>query len=195
MGRQNRGPAAAQANREALMRSARTLFAQRGLDIPFSSIARDAHVSQGVLYRHFPSRVDLAVAVFEENVAELERCVRDAPDDEAAVQAVWAKLVRLTVTDVAFVEMAVRSTEDPRLLALRGRVEALINPALQRLRLRDLQGQLVEADSLLFGLRAIYGLVITRSPEDPVIWDDISRLLNRLALPAALSWDQQQSHL
>ena len=35
-------------------------------------VAKKAGVGQGSLYRHFPDRVSLALAVFEDNVAELE---------------------------------------------------------------------------------------------------------------------------
>ena len=67
----NRGPAAAAGNRRALLRAARDLFAQKGYNVPLSAIARAAGVGQAVLYRHFPRRLDLAFAVFEENFADL----------------------------------------------------------------------------------------------------------------------------
>jgi len=69
---QNRGPAAAAANRAALLAAAREVFAESGLRAPLNAVARRAGVGQGSLYRHFPDRVALAMAVFEENVDELE---------------------------------------------------------------------------------------------------------------------------
>ncbi|MGP2441179.1 TetR/AcrR family transcriptional regulator [Streptomyces sp. JW3] len=69
----NDGPRAAARNRAALIAAAREIYAQSGLDAPLSAIARRAGVGQGVLYRHFPDRAALAVAVLEENVGQIEQ--------------------------------------------------------------------------------------------------------------------------
>lgn len=71
--KRNRGPAAAAENRRALIDAARKLFAERGFAVPFSQVARRAGVGQASLYRHFPDKQALAVAVFDENLAALER--------------------------------------------------------------------------------------------------------------------------
>jgi len=68
----NRGPAAGPANRAALIAAARAVFDERGIDAPLSAVAKLAGVGQGSLYRHFPDRISLAVAVFEENLVEIE---------------------------------------------------------------------------------------------------------------------------
>lgn len=41
--------------------------------MPFSAIAARAGLGQGTLYRHFPSKMALAAAVFESNIDELEQ--------------------------------------------------------------------------------------------------------------------------
>jgi AcrR family transcriptional regulator len=68
----NRGPSAGPDNRRALIAAAREVFSESGLSAPLNSIARRAGVGQGSLYRHFPDRVSLAVAVFDDNIGELE---------------------------------------------------------------------------------------------------------------------------
>lgn len=68
----NRGPAAAAENRRALIDAARELFAEDGYSVPFSAVAKRAGVGQASLYRHFGSKEKLALAVFDENLAELE---------------------------------------------------------------------------------------------------------------------------
>jgi AcrR family transcriptional regulator len=68
----NRGPVAGPENRAALIAAARAVFEQRGIDAPLSAVAKLAGVGQGSLYRHFPDRTSLAVAVFEENLVEIE---------------------------------------------------------------------------------------------------------------------------
>ncbi|MEU1485319.1 helix-turn-helix domain-containing protein [Streptomyces sp. NPDC005752] len=60
-------------NRDALIAAAREIYAAHGLDAPLSAIARRAGVGQGVLYRHFPDRAAVAIAVLEENVRQIEQ--------------------------------------------------------------------------------------------------------------------------
>jgi len=55
-------------NREALLASARETFAEYGLNASLQQVARTAGVAIGTLYRHFPTRDDLLVAVFAEKL-------------------------------------------------------------------------------------------------------------------------------
>jgi len=103
----NRGPAAAAENRAAVLAAARELLAEQGIRVPLRAIAQRAGVGQGVLYRHFPSRMDLAYAVFEDNFRELEDLA--AGDGRDRFAAIWERLVRLTVESTAFVELVVAS--------------------------------------------------------------------------------------
>jgi AcrR family transcriptional regulator len=69
----------AQRNIETLLRSAMTVFARSGVDAPVREIAEKAGVGIGTVYRHFPQRSDLIVAVFRREV--------DACADAAAALA------------------------------------------------------------------------------------------------------------
>lgn len=61
----SRAPRAdAQRNLDALVAAAREVFARSGVDAPVREIAEQAGVGVGTLYRHFPQRSDLVVAVF-----------------------------------------------------------------------------------------------------------------------------------
>src|SRR2546422_362839 len=63
----------AQRNRDALLAAAAPAFASKGADASLEEIARQAGVAIGTLYRHFPSREALFVAVHRAemiNVAE-----------------------------------------------------------------------------------------------------------------------------
>jgi AcrR family transcriptional regulator len=54
----------AQRNRARLLATASRLFAERGPDVPFTEIARDAGVGVGTIYRHFPTRDALIEAAY-----------------------------------------------------------------------------------------------------------------------------------
>jgi AcrR family transcriptional regulator len=69
----------AQRNLDALLQSALAVFAASGVDAPVRQIAETAGVGVGTVYRHFPQRSDLIVAVFRREV--------DACADAAAVLA------------------------------------------------------------------------------------------------------------
>ena len=69
----------ARRNIEVLLKTALTVFATSGVDAPMREIADQAGVGVGTIYRHFPKRADLIVAVFRNEV--------DACADAAAALA------------------------------------------------------------------------------------------------------------
>ncbi|WP_188195197.1 TetR/AcrR family transcriptional regulator [Nonomuraea sp. SYSU D8015] len=123
--RPNRGPSAAAENRAALIAAAREVFAAAGYAAPLSTVARAAGVGQGSLYRHFPDRISLALAVFEEGVAALEAL---AAEPGTTLADVLALMTEQTIASTAFIDMV--STPpvdpDPRILSVRRRVEDLL---------------------------------------------------------------------
>ena len=58
-------------NRRALVRAGRSVFGERGLDAPLDEIARRAELGNATLYRHFPSRCELVVAVYVETLRDI----------------------------------------------------------------------------------------------------------------------------
>lgn len=70
-GRTRTRRADAEHNREALLTAARQLLAERGPDAPLDEIARAAGVANATLYRHFPTRAELILAVYASEVAGL----------------------------------------------------------------------------------------------------------------------------
>ncbi|WP_232832758.1 TetR/AcrR family transcriptional regulator [Curtobacterium sp. YC1] len=73
----------ARRNADALTDAAKAVFADDGVDAPAKVIADRAGVGVGTLYRHFPQRSDLVVAVFQRAV---DACA-DAADELAATHA------------------------------------------------------------------------------------------------------------
>ena len=71
----------ARRNIDALLQAAKSVFAVSGVDAPVREIAEEAGVGIGTLYRHFPQRSDLIVAVFRK---EVDACAGAAPALAAA---------------------------------------------------------------------------------------------------------------
>jgi AcrR family transcriptional regulator len=78
----------AQRNYERLLAAAAEVFGERGAGAPLDEIARRAGIGNATMYRHFPTRSDLLIAVYADEVAAL--CARgaallDASDAGAAL--------------------------------------------------------------------------------------------------------------
>ena len=157
--RSNRGPAAAPENRRALLDAARRVFADRGYHAPLSAIAQDAGVGQGVLYRHFPSRLDLAFAVFEEHFVELEAIVADL--DAHTFGRLWTRLIELTVEESAFVEMFLDARRNLPQTDIGERLPALVARALPPARAAGLVNPRLTVDEVMLAQRMVYGVVAT----------------------------------
>jgi AcrR family transcriptional regulator len=67
----------ARRNEQALLAAAAAAFVKSGVDVPVRDIAAAAGVGVGTIYRHFPTRADLIVAVYRHQV---EACAEAGPD-------------------------------------------------------------------------------------------------------------------
>src|SRR3954447_5809583 len=79
--RQRRQRVDAQRNLGSLLEAAKSAFASSGVDTPAKEIAALAGVGVGTLYRHFPRRSELIVAVLER---EIDACAAAGPELSAA---------------------------------------------------------------------------------------------------------------
>jgi AcrR family transcriptional regulator len=84
----------ARRNYEALLAAGKAVFARSGTDAPLEDIAKEAGVGQGTLYRHFPSREHLFVAIIEDRVDFLDTKARELLDAPNAWQALttWLRM-------------------------------------------------------------------------------------------------------
>ncbi|BCJ31639.1 TetR/AcrR family transcriptional regulator [Actinocatenispora sera] len=76
-------------NEQALLAAAAEVFVEAGVDAPIRQIAARAGVGLGTIYRHFPTRADLVVAVFRHQV---EECAEAGPRLLAAADSPLAAL-------------------------------------------------------------------------------------------------------
>ncbi|GAA5212273.1 TetR/AcrR family transcriptional regulator [Microbacterium kyungheense] len=80
-------------NTEAVLQAAKSAFAELGVDAPMREISARAGVGVGTIYRHYPQRSDLIIAVFRRELdataAEADRLAAELPPAEAIRR--WAE--------------------------------------------------------------------------------------------------------
>lgn len=67
----------AQRNEQLLLDAAAAVFVRAGVDAPVREIASEAGVGVGTIYRHFPNRAELVVAVYRH---QIDACVQAGSD-------------------------------------------------------------------------------------------------------------------
>jgi AcrR family transcriptional regulator len=84
----------ARRNRERIVTSALTLFAERGPNVPMDDIARAAGLGVGTLYRHFPDRQALVLDIAAGALHDLLTFGRAADERERSAWDALRELVR-----------------------------------------------------------------------------------------------------
>ena len=158
----NRGPSAGPENRRALLAAARDVFAEDGLSAPFSSIAKRAGVGQGSLYRHFPDRVSLAVAVFDENIGDLEAVVdRQGSTLDDLLDLVIAQ----ALVSTALIELLTSQRHDARVAPLGDRLASLVARITDREKAAGRIGQHVAVEDVILAISMLAGELAHTDPE------------------------------
>lgn len=89
-------------DQQALLDAAAAVFVVSGVDAPVREIATKAGVGIGTIYRHFPSRADLVVAVYRHQVEACAdagpRLLAESETPEAALRAWVAMFVDFLTT-------------------------------------------------------------------------------------------------
>jgi AcrR family transcriptional regulator len=124
----------AQRNLEALLEAAKAVFATSGVDAPAKEITDRAGVGVGTLYRHFPQRSDLVVAVLER---EIDACADAGPalsasNPPGAALAQWIRRYTEFVATKAGLASALQSA-DAAHETLRAHFYRRLGPVLQAL--------------------------------------------------------------
>jgi AcrR family transcriptional regulator len=87
----------ARRNEKALLDAAAAVFVESGVDAPVRDVAARAGVGVGTIYRHFPTRADLIIAVYRHQV---EACAEAGPKllaEHASPHAALAQWIDLFV--------------------------------------------------------------------------------------------------
>lgn len=121
-------------NTEALLEAAKAVFAESGVDAPMRDIAARAGVGVGTIYRNYPQRSDLIIAVFrrelETTAAEADRLSAQHPPAEAIRR--WAdSLARFVATKQGFASAL--HSGDPAYAMLPTQFLGVLAPKVQRI--------------------------------------------------------------
>lgn len=156
----NLGPSAGPANRAALIAAAREVFAEFGFKAPLSSVARRAGVGQGSLYRHFPDRVALAVAVFDDNINALEAL---AGSSTATLVDLFDSVAEQVLASTALIDMIVSERNDQRAEHLATRMTAVAAALLTRDQACGRIGNQVETEDVMLSI-SMLAFLLARTP-------------------------------
>jgi AcrR family transcriptional regulator len=97
----------ARENRDRILAAARSLFAERGLDVGMREIAREAGVGPATLYRRFPTKQDLIDDAFAAEVHACRQIVVEGWQDAdpwRGFSAVVRRVIALNVQNRGFVD-------------------------------------------------------------------------------------------
>jgi AcrR family transcriptional regulator len=107
----------ARRNREKVLAAARAVFSEQGVDAQMDDVARRADVGVGTVYRHFPTKDALLMALTDELFDVIAAHAREllAHDDpwEAFKDALWFGAQK-TAGDRAFSEIIAAQRDIPR---------------------------------------------------------------------------------
>lgn len=160
----------AERNLASILQAAIEVFARSGVDAPVREIAERAGVGLGTIYRHFPQRSDLIVAVFQTQVdacAEAAATLAARHEPGEAVARWLHRFVDFLTTKRGLA--AALHSGDSAYLALPAYFDKRLRPALQTLLDAAVAAKAVradiEADDLL---RAVSTLCRGPRDEEPV---------------------------
>lgn len=159
----------AERNRAALLAAARDLFDERGTEVSLDEVAKTAKVANATLYRHFATRADLIVAVYAEEVGELDRLgdllVDHADPDQALTE--WLRAFMHHVATKRDLALAIPDEPDGERDGLFAGWHATMRAAATRLLERAQRERVVRSEFTAVDLlAAVSGIALTGLPED-----------------------------
>ena len=156
----------AERNRQKLLDAARAAFTASGGLVSMEEVARTAGVGIGTLYRHFPNRDELVIAVYRNDTTRLLEAARRMAEAEAPLESLrsWLLLFIDHLGTKVILADAVKALVGDQVDAAAAATEQL-NSSLKLLIERAVDSGDIAASSIepLDLVRAIYG-VATASP-------------------------------
>lgn len=164
-------------NRTRLVHAATTVFAAQGVTAPLEAVAAAADVSRATLYRHFPTRADLAAAVYEENLNLIEAQAARLTATPSGLRELFGYVLDLQERSQALLP-GPGTGEHPRLDALAARTAAAFAPLVAAAHERGEVHAGVGVDDVLLALQ-LAQWAATSAPEVGDRHTGVRRLLDR----------------
>lgn len=160
----------AERNRERILKAAKQEFTRAGADASLEEIARKAGVGPGTLYRHFPTREELLVAVYRSEMEKLAVAAQSFAETLSPVEALraWLLLFVDAVETKKIIAAALNAlARDPRIVfeASSAQIHEAIHMLVKRaIKSGDIRKDLDPGDLL----RALVGVAnFATSPDWP----------------------------
>jgi AcrR family transcriptional regulator len=160
----------ARRNRERIVKAARAVFADQGIDAQIDDVAKRAKVGVGTVYRHFPTKEALLEALVRERFEEIAGYGREALEREDAwegfCELIWRAAERNAV-DRAFCEV-VAGTDCSRVVeetGLAGSTEELMRRAKAQGRMRA-DASAMDVEIMMCGAGSVMRTILTA----PDVW-------------------------
>jgi AcrR family transcriptional regulator len=173
----------AERNRLLILSSARTVFAQRGLEASLDEVAREAGLGVGTVYRRFPNRDALIDALFADGIDAVTRVV----DESLAMPRGWDG-VRHFMTEMMQIQSRDKGLRDVMLSSrgpnpmddvLRHRITQALYDLVRRAQQDgDLRGDLNPTDVAILGFAALGAAEFTASVQPEVSTRYLSLILD-----------------
>lgn len=152
----------ARANLEAVVVAAERLIAERGVDVPMSAVALEAGVGIATLYRRFPDREQLLLAVADHFRGRAARILDDAQepmreDPETAWPVMAAALAGLRPGALIpqLADSLLTDRTEAAVNSIRGPVVARLDALIEQARAAGLVRQDLTAARFMLGLAAV----------------------------------------
>jgi AcrR family transcriptional regulator len=146
--------------RSKLLEAGRELFAERGYDVPLEAIADHAGVGIATLYRNFPTRHDLKIAILREGLDNTRIVLESVLDEverdpDAALRRIAQMFVALRLG--ALIAIVVRDYGEipPDLIAMRKSNLAAIAQTIARAKAKGFVRQEITTQEFFAGIALI----------------------------------------
>lgn len=164
----------AERNRLLILRAARTVFAQRGLEATLDEVAREAGLGVGTVYRRFPNREALIDALFDDAINEMVRIVEQARGEPRAwdgLRHFMTSLLEMQAADRGLRDvMLSRRSPSPEHDVLRNHLKPPLDELVARARAEgDLRPDLTASDVGVLEV-AVLGAAEFTAPAAPGAW-------------------------
>jgi AcrR family transcriptional regulator len=171
----------AERNRKRLLDAARTLFAERGLDVSMDDIAHAAGVGVGTVYRRFRSRDEIIDALFDERLEEMQaraRAAEEDPDPWQALVEFFTASLRAQAQDRGFKQLLFSSDEGrAKVKRMRGHVVPVMERVIERAKAAGQLRQDVDVVDFTVLSFMIGAAVDFTAPVDDTVWERYAALL------------------